>query len=409
MTASRNQQDWTMLLNEYGICKKKLESKREGLRILMKQLEQSQIEKDVLSNKVAQLESELEEFKNLLGNNWVQSEDGLQLDAKEDATKIKTLNNLLQYSRQENQQIQNDFQNLKQLYNESQRDNQLLRTTLSKTEARKKKGINEKQGKEHLIAQLEEANSKVEALEEELQMMKDDKKDLYEEKDLLQKKNSRLNSELNYVLHNDDERILDIDNLVLENKYLKEVITQYKEEKTVALNIASKYKEAMQKNSSSHLSYLDLNLPSKGYKDGNLTKSFNNKVFAELQSVNQLLTEKVSEKETALKHQRNTNRVLGTRVSELEKKLKTLEISGLWSHEQRVPRTFRSEDLIRENHADGNNNNTSGSTQSSIVELESSLEKNCVIPADTNVFEGILIDHLDNTIKNGLDDISLIE
>ena len=74
---------------------------------------------------------------------------------------LQTLNNLLQFSRQENQQIQNDFQNLKQLYNESQRDNQLLRTTLSKQEVRKKIGINEKQGKEHLIGQLEEANSKV--------------------------------------------------------------------------------------------------------------------------------------------------------------------------------------------------------------------------------------------------------
>jgi len=58
----------------------------------------------------------------------------------------------------------------------------------------------------------------------------------------------------------------------------------------------------------------------------------------DLQRVNKALTERVAEKETALKHQRNTNRVLGIRVSELEKKLRTLEISGLWTHEQRIPR-----------------------------------------------------------------------
>ena len=44
-------------LFQYSICRKKLESKREGLKILMKELEQTQIERDVSRNKVRQLVS----------------------------------------------------------------------------------------------------------------------------------------------------------------------------------------------------------------------------------------------------------------------------------------------------------------------------------------------------------------
>ena len=63
------------------------------------------------------------------------------------------------------------LQSLKQLYNESQRDNQLLRNTLSKHEERKKNCTVDKHGKDLLILQLEEANGKVGVLDEELQML----------------------------------------------------------------------------------------------------------------------------------------------------------------------------------------------------------------------------------------------
>ena len=66
---------------------------------------------DVLQKKVTQLGDELDKFKGLLGNNWTKTDQGdYQLHHREESAKIKTLNNLLQYSKQENQKLHNDFQ-----------------------------------------------------------------------------------------------------------------------------------------------------------------------------------------------------------------------------------------------------------------------------------------------------------
>lgn len=74
---------------------------------------------------------------------------------------LQSLSNLLQFSRDENLRLQHDLDNLRQLYGESQRDNQLLRAALSKHEAQKRVGLHDKHDKEKLIFQLEEALSKV--------------------------------------------------------------------------------------------------------------------------------------------------------------------------------------------------------------------------------------------------------
>ncbi|XP_077866766.1 uncharacterized protein LOC144355245, partial [Saccoglossus kowalevskii] len=52
---------------------------------------------------------------------------------------------------------------------------------------------------------------------------------------------------------------------------------------------------------------------------------------ADLQSLASALLETISDKTLALNHQRNTNKILGKRVAELEKKLKTLEVAGFWN------------------------------------------------------------------------------
>jgi len=347
--ATKSNYDWSMLQNEYNICKKKLDSKREGLKILVKQLEQAQIERDVNKNKVSQLQSEINGLKDVLGSFWHKSDKGDKIIFTEsNDKKIKTLSNLLQFSRDENLHLQNDLSNIRHLYSETQKDNQLLRNTLSTHESQKKAGLVNQQGKEKLIVQLEESNAKIECLDQEVKMMHDQIKELEEERNTFCEKNTRLNTELNYILHNDDKRVVDIDAIVLENQYLKEVVKQYKEEKTMALGTAARYKEALKQRHSSNsnttkskpLAYLEpVPAPKKSSTyEGFFSKSTSSMTVTDLQRVNKALTERVAEKETALKHQRNTNRVLGIRVSELEKKLRTLEISGLWTHEQRIPR-----------------------------------------------------------------------
>jgi hypothetical protein len=54
-------------------------------------------------------------------------------------------------------------------------------------------------------------------------------------------------------------------------------------------------------------------------------------MMADLQSLSCALLESLNDKNLALSHQRKTNKILGARVAELEKKLKTLEVTGLWN------------------------------------------------------------------------------
>ncbi|XP_009702146.1 PREDICTED: coiled-coil domain-containing protein 149, partial [Cariama cristata] len=53
--------------------------------------------------------------------------------------------------------------------------------------------------------------------------------------------------------------------------------------------------------------------------------------ISDLKSLATALLETIHEKNMVIQHQRQTNKILGNRVAELEKKLRTLEIAGLWS------------------------------------------------------------------------------
>lgn len=53
--------------------------------------------------------------------------------------------------------------------------------------------------------------------------------------------------------------------------------------------------------------------------------------MADLRGLATALLETINDKNLALSHQRKTNKILGNRVAELEKKLRTLEVSGLWN------------------------------------------------------------------------------
>ena len=71
------------------------------------------------------------------------------------------MTNLLQYSKDENGRLKTDLENIRQLYNDSQKDNILLRNSLSRQEETKKVNENGVNDKEKLIIQLEESLAKV--------------------------------------------------------------------------------------------------------------------------------------------------------------------------------------------------------------------------------------------------------
>ena len=73
------------------------------------------------------------------------------------------MTNLLKYSKDENGRLKTDLENIRQLYNDSQKDNILLRNSLSRQEERTNtaNGNNAVNDKEKLITQLEDSFAKV--------------------------------------------------------------------------------------------------------------------------------------------------------------------------------------------------------------------------------------------------------
>lgn len=72
--------------------------------------------------------------------------------------------------------------------------------------------------REELVQKLESAHEQYLQLERDLQTVLDEKEEHVTERDVYKTKYERLNQELNYILKGDENRVVDIDALVMENK-----------------------------------------------------------------------------------------------------------------------------------------------------------------------------------------------
>ncbi|XP_040555238.1 coiled-coil domain-containing protein 149 isoform X11 [Gallus gallus] len=304
MSSHRSESDWQGLVSEYLVCKRKLESKKEALLILSKELDTCQQERD--------------QYK-LMAN-----------------------------------QLRERHQSLKKKYRElidgdpslpPEKRKQLLRMTIAK----QRLGDDEvgarhfaAHEREDLVQQLEKAREQIEALNHDLQSALDELQDVKEERSFYQDKSDRLNQELNHVLGGHENRIIDIDALCMENRYLQERLKQIQEEVNLLKCNITKYKNALErrKNSKTHSrsssSALTGVLSAKQVQellseDHGCSLPATPQSISDLKSLATALLETIHEKNMVIQHQRQTNKILGNRVAELEKKLRTLEIAGLWS------------------------------------------------------------------------------
>lgn len=170
----------------------------------------------------------------------------------------------------------------------------------------------------------------------------DELQDVKEERSSYQDKVERLNQELNHILGGHENRIIDVDALCMENRYLQERLKQLHEEVNLLKSNIAKYKNALERRknsksqSKSNSSALTGVLSAKQVQDL-LSEGHGCSLPATPQSISDLkslataLLETIHEKNMVIQHQRQTNKILGNRVAELEKKLRTLEVSGLWS------------------------------------------------------------------------------
>ncbi|XP_076584232.1 coiled-coil domain-containing protein 149-like isoform X6 [Chaetodon auriga] len=340
-SSRRSESDWQGLVNEFLICKRKLESKKEALLILSKELDTCQQERDQFKLMANQLRERHQGLK----KKYRELIDGDPSLPPEKRNQVN-LAQLLIDSRERSSQLSEEVKELKQRLMEAQGDNKLLRMTITKQRLG-----DEEVGARHfpaheredLVKQLERAGEQNDVLQHSVKALTDELQDVRAERDVFQQKAHRLNVEMNHIVGNDDVRVLDIDALCMENRYLHQRFSQLQEEVGLLKTNLLKYKSALECRKNSKIcgkatsSALTGVLSAKQVKELLLSEEngcslpVTPQSISDLKSLATALLETIHEKNMVIQHQRQINKILGGRVAELEKKLKTLEVSGLWS------------------------------------------------------------------------------
>ncbi|NWH78849.1 CC149 protein, partial [Piaya cayana] len=325
---------------QYLVCKRKLESKKEALLILSKELDTCQQERDQYKLMANQLRERHQSLKKKY-RELIDGDPSLPPEKRKQAN----LAQLLSEAQDRNKHLGEEVTELQQRLGEVQGDNKLLRMTIAK----QRLGDDEvgarhfaAHEREDLVQQLEKAREQIETLRYDLQSALDELQDVKEERSFYQDKSDRLNQELIHVLGGHENRIIDIDALCMENRYLQERLKQLQEEVNLLKSNITKYKNALErrKNLKTHnrssSSALTGVLSAKQVQellseDHGCSLPATPQSISDLKSLATALLETIHEKNMVIQHQRQTNKILGNRVAELEKKLRTLEIAGLWS------------------------------------------------------------------------------
>ncbi|CAL9700224.1 unnamed protein product [Knipowitschia caucasica] len=337
----RSESEWQGMVAEFLVCKRKLESKKEALLILSKELDTCQQERD----QYKLMANQLRERHQGLKKKYRELIDGDSSLPPEKRNQVN-LAQLLRDSRERSQQLSDELKEVNQRLAEAQGDNKLLRMTITK----QRLGDDDvgtrhfpAHEREDLVKQLEKAREQNELMDHSVKSLTDELQDIRAERDVFQQKTHRLNVEMNHILGNDEIRMLDVDALCMENRYLHERLNQLQEEVTILKSNLSKYKTALEcrKNSKfsgkPNSSALTGVLSAKQVKELLLSEEngcslpVTPQSISDLKSLATALLETIHEKNMVIQHQRQINKILGNRVAELEKKFKSLEMSGIWS------------------------------------------------------------------------------
>ncbi|XP_025199573.1 coiled-coil domain-containing protein 149 [Melanaphis sacchari] len=290
----------------------KLNSKTAALTVLSEELEKCRIERDhlkiILENKM---------LHNTYNRNYQLNYD-------------KLVNQL----REENKKLRLEVEDIRQKLQDAQGDNQVLRTG-----GFVKDCINtiltSSDSKEELVKNLEIIHSKYQQLKLDFGLLLDDKQELITERDGVRNKIRRLNYQLAASLNaNKNQLVLDIDSLLLENKYLNERLQLEIAEKEMLRKTNSLYQSTSTTNDDLSLLTANNSITRKVItckqmqqilETGNLQALFSNSTtLADLRKLCQTLFEALQDKNIALNHQKKTNKVLAKRLEDLENKLKTI-------------------------------------------------------------------------------------
>uniref|UniRef100_A0A1I8M322 Uncharacterized protein n=1 Tax=Musca domestica TaxID=7370 RepID=A0A1I8M322_MUSDO len=242
---------------------RKLQSKMEALRILRKELEKFRTERDQFKLMAETLQLRYAALRRNSSFSDLASDVSMGMANGGGKTNVAKI---LHESRERNIKLTTEVEALKQKLYEVQGDIEVLRNQKSTAEAKKDstrngKGNNNKedvvldscskevllqwkQERSNFICHLEQLKKKNAQLAFDLKAVIDEKEELTNERDAYKCKAHRLNHELQVALKAKEThpKFLDIDSIILENKYLNERLKHIESEVDLTKQAVSKYK-----------------------------------------------------------------------------------------------------------------------------------------------------------------------
>ncbi|XP_017859056.1 PREDICTED: coiled-coil domain-containing protein 149 [Drosophila arizonae] len=328
---------------ETSAVHRKLQSKVEALRILRQELEQFRVERDQYKLMAETLQLRYSAMKR---NSELLAGNGNACGA---LSQNSSLAALLHETRELNLKLNTEVEALKQRLNELQGDMELLReresnsksrlqTLLNENAAHNKEELQWKRERANFICHLENLKKKNAQLAYDLKGIIDEKEELITERDAYKCKAHRLNHELLVALKANKmhPKLLDIDGVLLENKYLHERVKIQESELELTKQSINKYKnmvEAKRKKGIVKLggSANDETILSprqvKTILESGIDLPGKTETIHDLKSLCLALLDNLNDKNLALTHQKRTNKILATKMAELEQRWQQL-LSG---------------------------------------------------------------------------------
>ncbi|KAH8265244.1 hypothetical protein KR038_002320 [Drosophila bunnanda] len=344
---------------ETSAVHRKLQSKVEALRILRQELEQFRVERDQYKLVAETLQLRYSALKS--------NSELLAVGGCGALSENSSLAALLHETREQNLKLSTEVEALRQRLNELQGDMELLRETeasnksrvqamASENAARNKEELQWRRERANIICHLEGLKKRNAQLAFDLKAVIDEKEELITERDAYKCKAHRLNHELfvalkakkthprvSYLWLEDHVciyfilfvlQLLDIDGVLLENKYLHERVKIQEGELELNKQSISKYKSILDAKRKKGIVKLgggstnDETILSprqvKTILESGIDLPQKTESLHDLKSLCLALLDNLNDKNLALTHQKKTNKILAGKMTELEQRWQQL-------------------------------------------------------------------------------------
>ncbi|XP_058840601.1 coiled-coil domain-containing protein 149-like [Topomyia yanbarensis] len=329
---------------ENSAIHRKLQSKVEALQIMRSELEKYRSERDQFKLMAETLQMRYAAMKNSLNSPELRAvafghSSAVSLIVNQTREKNMSLSTEVEALRQRVFELEGDIKALRTQNSDLQVSCNILRST-EELKLKMNGKVVWQAEKSKLISQMEKLKKKNAQLQYDFRSLLDEKEDLVTERDAYKCKAHRLNHELGVVLKGDKSQatILDVDGLILENKYQQEKIANLENELELAKQSAAKYKNMLDtkrrkgiiklgsNNNETIMSHSQVKaLLERGTVEELPLKAA---TISEMKSLCLALLDNVNDKSLALSHQKKTNKLLAAKIAELEQRIHALSGSN---------------------------------------------------------------------------------